>query len=420
LRDIASADHLAAHGHFDLKVKGASENGPIGFYETYRQSLGLVQPLYSGCDIWGGYRIGRGEFQPWFRERNTNDGGEFKAGVSIPLLRNRWTDERRAALWRTSVGRRLAEYDIQAQVIGFVQEASYAYWDWVAAGQAYEVAERVLELADSRTDRIRRQVQTGFIDPPELTDNLRLVAERRAKRADARRKLAQKAAKLSLYLRDEQGDPLAPGADRLPTFPEPEPIDPNQFAEDVRAALDARPELQVFNNIRRQLEVDVAQARNELQPEVDAVVWGSQDVGAPTSSKRDKSPFELEAGLYVDAPVQRRKARGKVRAIEAKIRQLAAKQQWMENKIFVDVQTAYAGLIAAFEQIRETREAVRLAEELAQRERRNFEAGASDLLKVTLREQYAAEAAVKEIDALLMHHLAQADYYAALAADPIR
>jgi hypothetical protein len=46
--------------------------------------------------------------------------------------------------------------------------------------------------------------------------------------------------------------------------------------------------------------------------------------------------------------------------------------------------------------------------------------GASDLLKVTLREQYAAESALKEMDALLLYHLTQADYQAAVAASRTR
>jgi outer membrane protein TolC len=417
-RDVAHGEHLAAHGQFDLKLKGASENGPVGFYETYRQTLGLVQPLYSGCDIWGRYRIGRGNIQPWYRERQTNDGGELRAGVTVPLLRDRRIDERRAELWRTGLGPRLAEFDIRAQLIGFVQEASHSYWDWVGAGQAYKLAERVLDLADSRTDRIKRQVETGLIDPPELTDNLRLVANRRAILAKARRMLDQKAAKLSLYLRNSQGQPVVPGPERLPSFPEPTWVDPSRLADDVQVALGSRPELGLLDTIRRQREVDLAQARNELRPEVDAFVWGSQDVGAPASSKRDKSPFELEAGLYVDVPLQRRKARGKIASTEAKIHQIAAKRRMMEDKITVDVQTAYAALAGAFEQFQQTRDAVRLAAELAQRERRNFELGASDLLRVTLREQYAAEAEVEQINALLQYHGAQADYRAALAEDP--
>ena len=59
------------------------------------------------------------------------------------------------------------------------------------------------------------------------------------------------------------------------------------------------------------------------------------------------------------------------------------------------------------------------AEDLARRERRNFEEGLSDLLKVTLREQYAVESAEKAVDAKLLYFREQADYRAALAEDQL-
>ena len=55
-------------------------------------------------------------------------------------------DEGRAELRRTALERQLAEFDIEAQLIGFVQEAAYAYWDWVAAGRGQKIAQRVLDL----------------------------------------------------------------------------------------------------------------------------------------------------------------------------------------------------------------------------------------------------------------------------------
>ena len=72
-RDVTSGEHLAAHGAFDLKLKGATENGPLGFYQTYRQHVGVEQPMYWGGSLFGGYRIGRGGCQPWYLDRQTND-----------------------------------------------------------------------------------------------------------------------------------------------------------------------------------------------------------------------------------------------------------------------------------------------------------------------------------------------------------
>jgi len=416
-RNIALGDQIVATGEFDLKLKGASENGPTGFYQTYRHSVGVTQPLYGGGEVFAGYRIGRGDYQPWYLERQTNDGGEFKAGVGVPLLQNAAIDPRRSALWQAQYGRQLAEPDIQAQLIGFVREASYAYWNWIAAGEYYRIAERVLKLAEERTDRIRDQVQAELIDPPELTDNLRLVAERRAKLADARRKLDQSAAKLSLYLRDPQGCPLLPPEELLAPFPDPRRLDETSWQGQIELALQSRPELKALDWQRRQIEVEYAQAENLTLPELDALLSGSQDVGQPTSKKRDKSEFELEASLYLNVPVQRRKARGKLTALEGKLAQLSAKRRMVADKIVVDVQYARVALESALTQVEQTRQAVEYAEDLADRERQNFDEGLSDLLKVTLREQYAVESAQKSVDALLLYYESEADLRAALGLD---
>jgi outer membrane protein TolC len=418
-RNIALGRQIGAMGAFDTKLKGASENMPQGFYQNYRHNIGVVQPTEWGGEVFAGYRIGRGDVQPWYQERVTNEGGEFKAGVLVPLARNRDIDARRAELWKAGIERTLAEPDIQAQLIDFVQEASYGYWDWVAAGESHRIAKRILALAEDRTNRIESQVEAGLIDPPELTDNLRLVAIRQAKTSDTRRKLEQTASKLSVYYRDAVGNPLVPSEEQLPGFPEPEPIDDDALSSDIQTAISQRPELRILDLLRRQTQVDYAEARNQLQPELNAVLTGAQDVGEPSSSKRDKSPYEGEASVYLDVPLQRRKARGKMTELQGKLAQLSAKRRITTDKISIDVQMAHAAVKSAWEQVEQTREALKYAEDLATRERTNQEAGLSDLLKVTLREQYAVESAEKNIEALQLYFQSRADYRAAMALDQI-
>lgn len=418
-RNIALGQQIGASGAFDTKLKGASENGPQGFYENYRQSLGIVQPTYWGGEVFAGYRIGRGDFQPWYLERQTNGAGEFKAGVQVPLARNRTIDARRAELWKSGYERSMAEPDIQAQLIGYVQDASYGYWDWVAAGEYHQIATRVLVLAEERTNRIESQVNAGLVDPPELTDNLRLVAIRKAKAADTRRKMEQTAAKLSVYLRDGSGKPIVPMEKQLPGFPDPSPVDELQLDQDIQTALSNRPELRMLDLLRQQTQIDYNEATNQLQPELNAVVWGSQDIGEPTSSKRDKSPYESEASIYLDVPMQRRKARGKMTELQGKLAQLSAKRRITGDKISVDVQMAHAALKSAWDQVVSSQESLKHAEDLAARERTNQEKGASDLLKVTLREQYAVESAEKYVDALKLYFESRADYRASMALDQI-
>jgi outer membrane protein, heavy metal efflux system len=60
---------------------------------------------------------------------------------------------------------------------------------------------------------------------------------------------------------------------------------------------------------------------------------------------------------------------------------------------------------------------VQAAREVEKGERERFELGDSNLIFVNLREQTAAEAAIREIDALSDYEKAKAAYRAALAMD---
>jgi len=417
-RSVAAGELLSTRGEFDLKLKGGGTSGPLGFYRTNRFGTGASQPLFFGGEIFGGYKIGRGNFQPWFGERETNDGGEFSAGIAIPLRQNRQIDARRAAMFRATYGRDAVEPEIQTKIVAFVWEASYAYWQWVAAGENYQIAQSLLQIAEQRKDGLNKRVELGDLPRIEVTDNQRLIVSRQAALISARRKLQQSAIKLSLFLRTPDGEPSIPTENQLPeAFPEALSADSEKMESDIQIAMSNRPELVSLELLRMQLDVDLAQARNLYLPAVDAGLFVSQDVGGAASPIRDKTPFELEASLQVSVPLQRRKARGKMQAIEGKLQQLSAKIEFTQDKIATDVQQVYAALLAAYDRIAKAQESLKLARTMEQAERRKFDLGDSNLLLVNLREQSTADAAKNVVQTLLDFFQSQADYRATMALD---
>ena len=419
-RRVAEGRLLEASGQFDLKLKGGGTSGPLGFYRTQRFGAGLEQALFGGGQVFAGYRIGRGNFQPWYGERETNDGGEFKAGFLIPLLQNRRIDARRAALFRAALGRDAVEPEILAQMIDFVRASSYAYWDWVAAGKSVEIERALLEIATQRQEGLRKRVQRGDLSPIELTDNERLIASRQASLIDARRKFRQSAIKLSLFVRTRNGQPWLPPEELLPAaFPPIRPYDEQRLAADIETAIAARPEMLYLDFLRQQLEVDLAAARNLYLPDLSVGAVASKDVGAPASKKGDKTPFELEATLLVSMPLQRRKALGKIQATEGKLTQVRLKTRFARDKIVTDVQAAVAALRAAYDRIAQAQTSVQLNRRMEEAERTRFEAGDSNLLLVNLREKATADARKTLVRAQLEYFQAEADLRAALGNIPI-
>ncbi len=419
-RTIASGETLSASGAFDHKLEAGSVSQPLDFYENYRNEVGVKRDTLWGGQTFAGYRIGRGDFEPWYLERQTNEGGEFKAGFIAPLVRDRWIDANRAELWQAQLEQRRVEPEILAQVILYVRDGSFAYWDWVAAGANLRIAQELLELAKVRNEGLVAQVDALEKAPIDLVDNRRIIVSREAKQIEAQRKLEQTAVKLSLFFRTPGGEPVPPGElqlpEEFPTLPD-EASRTDLLADDTERALAQRPELAELQIIRQQLSVAMSQAENETRPDIDGGLLVSQDVGAPTSSKRDKSEMKLEAMVTLTVPLERSKALGKLRSLRGKLAQVSAKSRFAGDKIVADVQMARAALEAARQRVVRANESFELAQQMQQAEQELFDQGQSTLFNLNIREQQAAEAAAIRVDTLLEYQLARASYAAAMGYD---
>ncbi len=56
-----------------------------------------------------GYRIGDGDFAPWYGERETNEGGEFAVGAALPFWKDRVIDKRRAEIFKAQIKQQMAD-----------------------------------------------------------------------------------------------------------------------------------------------------------------------------------------------------------------------------------------------------------------------------------------------------------------------
>lgn len=416
--EIAAGKEQAAGGEFDLKLKAGSQNDALGFYQTYKNAMKVEQALWHGGSAYGQYRLGRGKFPTW-DGLETNDGGEFKVGFLRPLLQNAAIDQRRTDVFQATLRRQQVEPAVRTLLLELTRDAADAYWNWVAAGQGLAVQRDLLRVTVERNRIYEGRVKEGDLPRIELVQNERLIASREAKLVEAERKLQKAGIKLSLYLRDPDGQPLVPGPELLPPeFPTPTLPDVSNSKTLIANSLANRPELLELDVIRKQVELDLAQAQNLSRPELTATLDAAQDVGGPTP-KKDKTPFQLQAGLYFEVPLERNKANGKIRESQAKLAQLAAKRRLVENKVTIEVQDAISALTLARERYLRAQENTRLAWQLVTAERQRFDAQDGDLLRVAIQETAAIEAALAEIEALAEFFQAQAAFRAATAADPL-
>lgn len=396
----AGGNLLAAWGAYDTKFKAHSINEPLGFYETYRHGLGVARQTWWGGNISAAYNIGRGRYQPWYLERQKEDGGEIKVSSIQPLLQGRAIDPQRVAVFQASLRQMQATPRIREVLLLVSNEAVTLYWDWIAAGEVLEAQKELLTVAEERQAQFDAGVKAGTFKPFDQIVNRALIAERRAQVSTAEQKLQSTALKLGLYLRDDNGQMLYPKETWLPSrFPKVQPLVEFDVNSEISSAIARRPELEILDFDLRQVQLDRRLAGNNLLPRMDLITEASQDFGEPATKSDDKGEFELIVGVTVDVPMQLSKARGKLRATNAKIGMIDQKLRLVRDKIATDLQIAYQRLVLAAQIVEQSEEAFRISLEAATRLRAGFDDGYADLIKLNLLEEKANETEIKLIKA---------------------
>lgn len=403
-RDAADAELTAAQGGFDPLWRTRVGGTPVGYYNPLVAESTVTQPTTLwGTQLFAGWRFGQGLSYtglPVYDGRlETADGGELRAGLTVPLWRNGPIDRVRANVRRAEHGRAAATLGVAQQRLESLRTAAQRYWEWAAAGQRLAIARELLELATARDVGLGERVTRGDLPEFERADNTRAVLQREGAVTLARRQMEQAAIELSLYLRDSRGEPRVTSESELPgALPQPSPLDARCLPTELRAAEGRRPEPRRLAALRDRERVERDFHENQSRPAIDVTVAVSQDLGA--GPQRLTTPG-VEASVMVEIPILNRGPVGRARAAGAAAERIEAQRRLALDRVTAEVRDAASALEAARERAAIARREVGLARGLAERERERLRLGDGTLLVLNLREIAAAEAAVREVDARL-------------------
>lgn len=410
--DAAEAAQLRARGGFDPVLSAAGAMTTNGYYELRRGDVELRQPTpLWGAEFYSGYRIGRGleDRYPTYYSDQTLLYGEVRAGVRVPLWRDRSIDAARAELKRTQEGLRAAESQLANTELEMSIEGARAYWQWVAAGQRAAIARDLLRLAEERDLQLQRRAESGAVASFDVVDNRRMVLERTDLLISAQRALEQAAFRLSLFLRDNSGRSVLPARERVPEQA-PELPPPGVDGEGVVArVLACHPAITRTRAELAALRIDRELADNRVAPELNARAQVSRDLG-PVGSDLTLPGTIFDAGVTFSIPLLLRSARGQEGIAEARMREKQQELTWLEDRTRADLLDAASRLRAAVERAQAIRDLVGVSEQLAAGERRRFDLGEGQLLFVNLREQSAADAGMRYADLAAAARLAEYEW----------
>ena len=151
-----------ARGGFDPKL--GSDIGQKYFKGDQYYSFidaGLKVPTWFGIEASAGYEQNGGSFlNP---ENSTNGGGLVYAGISVPVGRGLFIDERRAELRKAQIYQKSTIVEQRLMLNELLYEAGKAYWDWFQAHETLRVYQEALQLAQFRFNAVKQETNQASI-----------------------------------------------------------------------------------------------------------------------------------------------------------------------------------------------------------------------------------------------------------------
>jgi len=411
----AQAEYLSAKGGFDPTFRSRVLASPLGPYQNVYNTNEIEVPVTdTGTDIFAGYRLGRGRFAFYDQGKLTYPYGELNAGIKFPLLRDNKIDERRARIRHGEINISIKNEDLILERLETTRSASLAYWDWVSEGEKLKIQRKMLNLAIKRKSFIEQRYRAGDGPHIDIVENDQAIA-RRETHVENQLRLFQRASFfLSLYYRDERGNPLTPNQQMLPSAftvsGDHEKIKPIGKKKIFNLA-QHHPMMRRIGEQRENIFVDLSLARNEKKPVLNNRVFVAQDFGPSEFGANGIAPlnkFSIYYELNFEYPIFQRLARGMIKQAERSLDQLDAEQKLHFDQIKIGINDAINQLMIAKNVVNVSAREVRLAKKVEKAEVVRFDHGDSTLFLVNQREELTADAKMREVESVANYYKAKA------------
>lgn len=314
-QNVANARQLirAAQGAFDpqlhWKPSLASNNTPVTSIlqgangklseHFYRQNIGYSQLVpHTGAQFSVEFDNARNSSSNIFNSLNPFYTSLLTVNLSVPLLRNRSTDENRSALLirRKQENSSAAAFDVR--VTDIITQVQQAYWDLVAAREDTEVETEGVKLATEQLARDQREIDAGTLAPVEVFASRAELERRRDSQISSATTLTQAENTLKTLLLPDRHDQLwnaqlIPASERLLT-----PQAPTNLTEAVDEAMKRRPELRDVQSQEEANELQYRLYKNQTLPQANLTASYSNQ-GLAGALRPGEDPFtQLETSLY--------------------------------------------------------------------------------------------------------------------------
>lgn len=385
-RSIARANVLEAQGRFDPALnfrRSYDEEGvpaALGSPVTKLTQTDDYSLSFDGIMPWGlSYSLGGRALNQRGTLNGFADNYSSFGGVTLtqPLLRGFGFGANLYNVRIAKADRAISDWTFRQSVITTVTQVVIAYSDLIFARENLLISQRARALVDSLVESNERRFRAGTMSESDVLQAQAQAAQRGEQILFTDRAMREAENNLRHLIGETT---FLPGAQRLvpdaPTLIETD-VRP---AEDLKTALELRPDYQAARLGLGKLRASESIARNQLLPRLDVVgSYGYNGLDGDFATSRrmvdDQDHRSYSAGVVVSVPLTFAEGRGRMRAARLGLRQGEADLERLAQDIALSVASAAGQIETTRQRVVATRRAYELASQALAGELKKLQAG---------------------------------------------
>lgn len=398
LSEQAARELRVARGGFDPKVEVGWNKKSFKDTEYYNIFKGALKvPVWFPVNPEVGIEQNSGAYlNPEKYISEAVDYRQIYGGISVPVGRGLFIDERRAVVKQALVFQEMAEYEQVKAINKLLLTASVDYWEWYYAYNNYRLAEQGIAIARDIFDRTRMAFQYGEVAAIDTVQAFITWQKRRIEFQQADIERVNAALKLSNHLWTVTGAPLELQDNAIPEAVVLTETTEEELGRLLALAKSNHPELRKLELKNEVLQIDQRLARENLKPRLDLSYYL---LDQPFNANGDKTDVSLDdnykIGLNFSFPLFLRKERAKIGQVQLKISDNNYERDFRERELINEINSRFNELVITIQIAENQQKMVAGYDAIVQAERLNLLNGESDLFKINVQVDKLIEARSK-------------------------
>lgn len=414
LSEVARQEIRLARGNFDPKIEAQLVSKQLNgkdYYDIFNSSLKL--PTWIPIDPTIGIDRNKGIYlNPERYIDNEFNYQQFYAGISIPLGRGLFTDERRTTLRQAELLKDMTEAE-QVKIINkLLLDAAKNYWDWYYAYYNYLFLNQSIRIAEEIFSRVKTNYTFGEAAVIDTIQAKITLQQRVIDQQEAFLHYRNSGLELSNMLWDSLRNPLDLDLTWAPVLGTDQGLlTAEKLKELADHARTNHPELKKIDVKINQLEAEKRLAAEYLKPQLNLNYYAINQPIKPNGDFSFIADDNYKFGIDFSFPLFLRKERSKLALAKLKISNTQLEQSLAERQILNNLTGIYNELTNLQSIMINQKQMVESYERLLEAELVNLEQGESDLFKINVQQEKLIESQTKWLKLLAENEKQKAQLY---------